>query len=383
MADELFESLMKTTIVEEKPEENAEMAPTNETAQQSAAEEKPAETPSAETVPEPPKEERTNNESQQEAPKGVDYNEWLKTQSEGLFENAETFKSSLTKFKEYDTLSGKVTQLEKNQLPDDPFVKKLAEMRGNGASKDQISEFIKLNNEYEDFSSLTPQQVKVAKLVLVDGYSKETAERKVARDFDVSGFEEGSEDFVDIQEELRISSKVDLQELEKYKATLTTTENSAEAQRLEQIALKSAHEINVKQTIPNLLDKVSAIGEIEFSGKVGKEDIASKMNFDYDDEFKKVIPEMLETFFTQEIEPITPEKIQEASNYIKSVYLLNNFEKISKDIFLSALAIANEKTENKYINPKNIEETTKDAPDQNANLQAEWKAFEERFAQNR
>lgn len=310
----------------------------------------------------------------------VDYNEWLKTQSEGLFENVDTFKSSLEKFKGYDEKVNKISELEKNQLPDDQFVKQLAKMRADGASKDQLSQFVQLNTQYEDFSALSSEERMVAKLVLIDGYSKETAQRKVAREFDFSDLDEGSPEYLDLKEEQRIASNKDLEALNGYKAQISTVENQEEARRLESVALKSAHEQAVRQSIPNLLDKFTGIGSLDLDGKVGTEEVKTSLNFDFDEEYKQGIPAKLEAYFNQEIAPITPESIQEAGNYIKAEYLLNNYPRLLQEAYKTGLAKAAEITDNKYVNNKPLTEVTRETPSRTVEEQAQWKAFEESFA---
>lgn len=383
MADETFEALIQSQLTQEQAPETTEMVNTEiatETEEvidtANNAEEVNTEMVNTETSTEA----NTATETIQDAPKEVNFNEWIAKESGGLFDSTDKFKASLDKFKDYDNKVAKVTELEKNQLPDDAFVKTITSMRQNGASKDQITEFIKLNTEYDDFSTMTPEQAKVAKLVLIDGYSKDTAERKVAREFDVSELEEDSDEFRDIKEELRISSREDLKALDSYKAKITTIENTQEAKHLEQVALKSAHEANVKQSIPSLIDKFTGIGEIELKGTLGKEELTSTQNFDYDEDFKGQIPAMLELYFNQEIAPITEERIQEANNYIKATYLTNNWERLLNDAFKSGVALTHEKTENKFVNPKGLgEETTKETTN-SAAKSAEWKAFEEKVS---
>jgi len=292
-----------------------------------------------------------------QAAEAVDYNGWLKEQSGGLFDNVDTFKSSLDKFKNYDEKVTKITELEKNQLPEDDFIKQVATLRGAGATKDQLTEFVRLNTEFEDFSTMTPEQLKISKMVLIDGYSKEVATRKVNREFDVTDFEEGSDEYNDVKEELRISSKEDLKSLESYKAKISTVENKAEQEKLNSIHIKSAHEQNVKQTIPTIIEKFNGLGEFSLKGTLGKEEVTSDLKFDFDDDFKSKIPAMLETYFNTEIAPITEESIKDANNYVKATYLANNIDKLLENAYKSGLAKGNEKTEDKYVNPKGVEET--------------------------
>lgn len=383
--DENFEALMRSVAPEQTQAVNAEMVTTEvreEATQTNQAQpESEVQTEMVSTQQETNELGAPNNEvvTEQNNTASVNFDEWLKNETEGLFENVESFKQNLVKFKEYDEKVAKIGELEKTQLPDDAFVKKLAEMRNNGASKDQINQFIKLNNEYDDFSSLSPRDLKIAKLVLIDGYSEATAGRKVDKDFPLNDYEEDTDEYQDLFEEQTLSAKSDLQQLEAFKAKISTVENKAEQQKLEQIALQSAHESNIKSIIPNIITEFKGLGSLELSGKVGKEDVTSNLSFDYDDEFAKKIPSVLEYFFNQEIAPVTQEKIQEAKNYINAMYLVENWQKISKDIYLNALSIAAEKADNKYVNNKEIKENDPNpAPQQGGVTPQQWNEFANR-----
>lgn len=390
MRDEAFEALMEQANQQQTHGDNTEMVESqvgegNAENQETQTQENPSsemetgEQPNESGVENNVGETGTesNEENTSESAPAVDYNEWVKNETGGLFQTVDEFKASLDKVKGFDDLSNKVNQLEKNQLPEDVFVKKLAEMRTSGATKDQISAFIKLNNEYEDFSQMEPKDLKVAKLVLIDGYSQGSAERKVEKEFNLSLLEEGTEEYQDALEELRISSKGDLQALEGYKAQLSTVENKAEQERLESIALKSAHAQNVKQTVPSLLEEFKGLGSLDLSGKVGKEEVVSNLSFDYDEEFSKNIPNLLEDFFSQDIAPITPERVQLAKESIKGAYLAQNIESLLNNAYKTGLAVAAEKSDNKFINNKGVQEAEAN-PNPNKSkgvTQAEWDAF--------
>lgn len=386
MADEAFEALMGQATQQQTQGENTEMVESqvgdgDATNQETQTTETPTSemetgTENTETGEQNTVEETGTTEATQTTPE-VDYNEWLKNETGGVFETVDQFKASLDKFKGFDEQATKLAELEKNQLPDDGFVKKLADMRSAGASKDQITAFIKLNNEYDDFSQMEPKDLKVAKLVLIDGYSQAVAQRKVDKEFNLSDFEEGTDEYQDALEELRISSKGDLQALEGHKAQLSTVENKAEQVRLEGIALRSAHEQNVKQTVPSLLGEFKGLGALDLSGKVGKEEVTSNLSFDYDEEFSKNIPGLLEDFFSKDIAPITPERVQLAKESIQGAYLVQNINSLLNNAYKTGLAVAAEKADNKFINNNGVKETETN-PNPNATkgvTAADWEAF--------
>lgn len=380
MQDEAFENLLETAQKYDEAVASTEMVDNSP-----QTHDEPTDTPS-EPVQEPVNTEMGNQADEpnlgdkpQETVTTVDYNEWLKNESGGLFDSVDTFKASLDKFKGYDEKIAKIEQLEKNQLPEDEFVKQLAKMHSEGATKDQLTQFVKINTEFDDFSTLTPEQRMVAKLVLVDGFSKETAQRTVSKQYDFSDLEEGSDDYIDLKEHQRVASAKDLEALNKYKASISTVANNEEAKRLEGIALKSAHEANVRQSIPSFLDKFNGIGSLDLDGKVGAHEVKVNLSFDFDEDYKKSIPQKLESFFNEEIAPITPERIEEANNYIKAEYLLNNYQRLLHEAYKTGLAKAAEITDNKYVNNTKIEEVTKDTPSVDATMRAQMQEMEESF----
>lgn len=373
MADEAFEALMEqANVTTEKPTEMVE-TPAETTPEPEATPQEPVSTEMEQTVEVDANEPVTQPE--------VNYNEWLKNETGGLFEDVETFKNSLQKFKDYDSKESQILELQKNQMPEDAFIKKLSEMRNAGASPSQINEFIKINTEYEDLTKLEPMEAKIAKMVLIDGYSKEVAQRKVENEFNLYGYDEDSIEYREKQEDLKISSKKDLEQLAEYQAKISKVENTEENKRLEGIALKSAHEEEVSKHIPNIVsDLKGGLGVMNLSGKVGEEDVALDFNFDYDEDFKSSLPQMASYFFNQSIEPITKEKVEEFKSYANAIYRDKIFDKSVKDAYLSGLAKGAEKAELKYVNNGGVKETVKEDVNKSTQLSAEWKAFEEKVA---
>lgn len=309
----------------------------------------------------------------------VDYNTWLKDKSNGLFNDEQSFVQSLEKFK-------KIEELEKNQLPEDQFVKTLAKLRNEGASKEQITEFVKFNTEYDNLETLDAKEIRVAKMVLIDGYSRKVAESKVNKIFD--GLDEDSDtyeqDKLELEEDLRIQSKKDLEALKEYNAKISTidTAKQKEQQELENKAIYTVHLDNVKQAIPHIKENFKSVSELHLKDTVNGIDVESKFNIEYDDDFKKVVPELLEKFLSDEIAPITQDRIKDAKEYIDALYLKENIHKIAEANFKNGIAKGLELADSKYENKSGLKPDIAEREIVQTNESKQWSEFEEQFGRS-
>lgn len=309
-----------------------------------------------------------------------DYNKWLEEKSGGLFKDEDSFKQSLPKISEYETLVQQKADLEKNQIKyANGFVKELNELAQSGASKDQLKAFVKLN-EAGELSELSPLDAKVAKLVLVDGYSEVVARKKVERDFPLDELEEGTDERQILEDELRVSSKGDLEALNKYKTQLTTVENpekeAQEQQRLQQIALSEQHKLIVKQEAPKIASTINGLGNINLNGKEGDDAVTLDMPFAED--YKAKVQAMAENYFMDNNEPITQDGINNFQLYAKASYLAENFDRIAKSIYTHAESIVTERVVNKYENRSGLAPQVE--PQVEVNKQEQYQSFLERVA---
>lgn len=317
-------------------------------------------------------------------PQSVDYAGWLKEKSQGLFNTEDEFVSSLEKVKGYEDLARQKEELEKNQLPDDQFLKTLAGLRGRGANAEQIKEFVKLNTEYEDLANLSPKDLKIAKMILVDGYSKRVAEHEINKEFGFSNLDEDSDNYeLDkelAEEKLKLSSKKDLEALEAYKAKLTTVDSFKleEQKALQDKAIMAAHKSTVKETIPLIQNSFNGIGEISLKETLNGKDVTSNLSLEYDEDFKKAIPEMLEKYFSEKIIPINQNTIGEAKEYIDAIYWKENGAKIAEQSYKNGIALGFKEAEDKYVNPNGLKESSEQNIPQESALAAEWDAFHKR-----
>lgn len=268
----------------------------------------------------------------------------------------ETLKSHIEKAKSYDEIARQKEELEKNQFkPANDYVRTLNTLVESGASKDQLNSFIKLNT-YGDLDKMSPMDIKVAKMVLIDNYSEDVARAKVERDFDLSQYEEGDIDRRILEDELRVSSKKDLEALNDYRAELSTYENpdkaNAEKIQLEEKAILTQHQNRIKAELPELVKRLKPVRELEF----GIKDVEGKVPFsiEYDEEFKNQLPSLFEPMFKDKVEPINE---MVAEKFAKSVYLEENFDRIAQQIWDKAVSFATEHADGKYENRSGLPET--------------------------
>jgi hypothetical protein len=312
-----------------------------------------------------------------------DHNKWLSEQTGGLITSVDDFKQALPKISQYESIAQQKEELERSKISyANGFVKELNELALAGANQDQLKAFVKLN-ERGDLNELNPLDAKVAKLVLVDGYSEEVARKLVDRDFSPERFEEGSDEYEIAKDELRVSSKSDIEALKKYKADLTTVSNPEKEQqeqaRLQQIAQTEQHERLVKQEAPKIASYIQGIGKVNLTGKEG--DDAVFLDFPFPDDFKSKVSTMAENYFLDNNEPITQESVLEFAKYAKATYLEENFEKVTKSIWSHAESVLAERIANKYENRSGLAKQVE--PDVQISINAERQAFLERVASGR
>lgn len=313
----------------------------------------------------------------------VDYSKFLTDESEGLFTDIESFKAAIPKVKEYDTLLASKTELEE-KLKVDPFandfVKTMNEMIKAGKTADEIENFTKISRL--DLDQISAVDAKVMVLVK-NGYSEAVARQKVARDFPIDDFDEGSTDRTILEEELRISSLEDRRILKEFKKDLTTVDNSAQEQqeqaRLASIAHAETHKQTVKQVIPKISEAIVGLGERNLNGKEGDE--AIKLGFNYTPDYKAELPSKLEAFFLDGQMEVNDDNIALAQKYIRADYLEKNFDTIAQSIFKHAESITEERMVNKYENLSGLPpEPTNIVVD---NTQTEYKEFLQKMVKSR
>lgn len=304
----------------------------------------------------------------------VDYSQFLSKESEGLFNDVDSFKAALPKIKEYDALVSQKTELEE-KLKASPFVndfvKTVNELIKEGKSAEEVENFIKISKL--DIDQISAIDAKVMVMVK-NGYSEAIAKQIVEQEFPIEDFEEGTTERQILEEKLRVSSLQDRQVLKDYKKELTTIDTSAkeqaEQQRLAQIAQHENFTKTIKSAVPQIAQTFTGLGE-KVIGKNGEEDV--KLTFDYPEEFRAELTSKLEGFFLDGQMEATPENIETANRWIRADYLEQNFDAISQSIYKTAYSLGAEAMVNKYENRTGLPpETTNVVVDNTAKEKAEF-----------
>ncbi len=295
-----------------------------------------------------------------------DYNKFLEESSGGLFKSVDDFKNSLDKVKNYDTVATEKDTIAqerdtyKAKAETDPFandlVRQFNDLVKKGGNEHQIDTFLKIN-KLGDLNAVDPFELRVSRMVLVDGVSRATAERIVTKEYNLNvdlddetlSDQERAElqtQLEDSKEMLKLASKDDLSKLEQYKAKISEPVSipDPKAEALKQQAMAVEHEKIVKTALPKIVEGIKGIGDVSFGDD-------GKLNFDFSEDYAKTIPGKVETYLNHSVEPITPEKIKEAQDYILADYKVSHFEAAIKAAFEHGLNTGIERHANETHNP--------------------------------
>src|SRR5690606_34367549 len=110
---------------------------------------------------------------QPSSPEAVDHWKLFEERTEGFIKDEETLNAALDRAKRYDEILKEKEELAANQFkPANPYIETLNKMALDGASKDQVKAFIKLN-EWGDINEMSPEELLVAHKVLILKNSEE------------------------------------------------------------------------------------------------------------------------------------------------------------------------------------------------------------------
>ncbi len=313
------------------------------------------------TAPEP---EVIQEEVQNQQPEVLDYWKQFEEKTQGLVKDEESFNAIIEKAKEHDSLRTAKEEFEKNQWkPANDYIKALNDLTSQGASKDQVKAFVKLN-EYGDLNELSPLDAKVAKMVLVDGYNENIARKIVQQEFDLDQYEEGTDEHEIAKEKLRVSSQGDVQALQTYKKELSVVDNPAQAQaeqeRLTEIANTAAYNKIVSQEVPKIVQHFPT--KMSYSFSEGETKVPFEYNIDKGF-VEKELPNLINDYFKDTKEQINQETVKDAYEYAYASYLLKNHQNMInsalKEGYSKGKVAGVQETSNKYENrsglPKPVE----------------------------
>lgn len=280
-----------------------------------------------------------------------DYNTLIDKMSKGKIKDLASFEAILPRIEEYDTLKAERDDLSakmaKVPVYADDEVRILNELKTAGASKEQIKTFQKIN-EYGSIKDMPDREARIAKMVMIDGVKPSVAELKVDREYKVNE-ELSEEDREILDDEMRVSILKDREELEKFKASVSSPNQiSPEEAQLQQQTKLAAHQAVVKPYVADVIKSISNMGVFNLSGKEGDEAVNFELGID--DATRAKLGGYVENFFMDGLTPVTPESTREALHYARAEFVRENLGDILKSAFEKGDSIATKRMTDKYEN---------------------------------
>lgn len=280
----------------------------------------------------------------------TDYWKQLEEKTGGLVKDEESLSQVLDRYSKYDEISKQKEELEANQFkPANDYVKTLNKLVSDGATKDQVKAFMKLN-EWGDINEMSPSDLLVMQRVLTGGYSEETARYRVNSDFNLEDIKDThGEDSIEYRvalDDLRIAGEKAKADLLNYRAEITTIDKPVvsenEQKYLDMIANQSEYSKAVESAATDLakaLPNKVTIGGIDFS---------------LPKEFEDNKVQRVKDFFYSTGLPVNKESAAELEKYLKISAFAEHEEKIVDHIRKTLESELTEKISNKYENRSGI-----------------------------
>lgn len=302
----------------------------------------------------PEKTAETSTEKVETQPETVDFWKQFEERTEGLVKNEEEFKSFIERAKGYEDLAKQKEDLEKSQFkPANEYIETLNKLTLEGASKDQITAFMKLNS-YGDVSQMSDEDKVVANLVLTKGYSERAARIEVASQHNLQSvideYGEDSDEAFLAKEKLSIAARESEKSLNEYRKELSTVDNpekaAQEQQRLEAIAQEKVYLDTIKKEAP----RISELFPKKLSHEIGEEGKKVSLEHTVSAEYAKSLPSRVENFFKETKLPINQENVQMAIDYAVADYKVTHEKEILNDYYKKMDSKLHEYYSNKYEN---------------------------------
>lgn len=296
----------------------------------------------------------TPTKEQETQPETVDFWKQFEERTEGLVKDEEGFKSFIERAKGYEDLAKQKEDLEKSQFkPANEYIETLNKLTLEGASKDQITAFMKLNS-YGDVSQMSDDDKVVANLVLTKGYSERAARIEVASQHNLQSvideYGEDSDEAFLAKEKLSIAARESEKSLNEYRKELSTVDNpekaAQEQQKLEAIAQEKVYLDTIKKEAP----RISELFPKKLSHEIGEEGKKVSLEHTVSAEYAKSLPSRVENFFKETKLPINTENVQMAIDYAVADYKVTHEKEILNDYYKKMDSKLHEHYSNKYEN---------------------------------
>lgn len=285
------------------------------------------------------------------------YNDYFDKMSGGKIKDATAFKAVLPILEEYPILQKQHEELAAKMASAPVFaddeVRIFNELKGSGASKEQINTFLKLG-QLGDLKELSDRDAIIANMIMLKGTKESAAGFKVNRDFKIDDESLSEEEREILDDDLRIAGDTARKELEKFKSTLSEPVLEPEEVRLAQQAKIMAHQAVVKPYVTEVVNSIPHLGLFNLSGKEGAEAVAYEMPLET--ETKAFLGQMVENYFMDGLTPVTEESTREALNFARAEYFRVNAEKILQMAFERGVSLTTEKLVAKYENRSGLKQ---------------------------
>jgi len=297
-------------------------------------------------------------------PSDADYNNFLDRMSGGLIKDENGFKSVLPQLTEYPTLKSQLTELtsklEKAPKFANDEVRIYNDLVAGGASKEQLQSFQQIN-AVGDLKELTPTEARIARMVLVDGVKPSVAKMKVEREFKIgenySNVDPEEREILD--EDLRVASNKDREELAKFKAQVSqTTQAAPEELALQQEARVQQHSAQIKPYVKDLVTGLPHLGNfslIDADAAKGIDGLSYEVPIN--DAAKQEIGQYVENYFMDGLTPVTHENTYTALAYARAEYFRLHAGDIFKSVADFLIPKIQEDVESRYENRSGLKPT--------------------------
>jgi len=237
--------------------------------------------------------------------------------SGGKFKTQEDLLSALTKAEQFDTVKTEYDTYKQTNRFANEFEQKRNELILGGASKETLKSFEKLN-DLGDLAQLSPVEAKVAKLILVDGYSEKLARNTVEKEFPIDSTYDDDEKEL-LEEKLAHSANQDRKSLEKFKVDVSSPASDA---KIQNIVSKEQLTADLKPILADFNTKFSTMMTLNVNGEEG--DKAVTYPVVVNDEGKAFMNQVVQDFLITNDMPLTQANYDEALKFAKGEWIKAN-----------------------------------------------------------
>jgi hypothetical protein len=198
------------------------------------------------------------------------------------------------------------------------YSRTLNQMFADGKSEEQIEAFVSLN-KLGEISELSPIEAMVQEKVLKDGRNPEIARKQIEKRFGITEFMSDEEREL-AQADLEDASKESYKYLQDFKKDLTTPTSQSPNGAVVDAVSADVIKTQIAPIKEKAYESFKSLGEINLNGKVDKDgkplEDAVLFNMAVPDDFRKLVPDLLEAFHLSNNLAVTDESLKNAMEYV-------------------------------------------------------------------